>query len=237
MLNFHPERKQELRQRIHDGRVELVNAFFLESTVNLSGGEALALLGVEGVRWQQGVFGVRPRFAWTIDLCGTHDQMAQICSGLGLEAMVYTRKNPTGSAMHWAKSPDGSRVLALSPGHYSELGPVMASKEPLTQKELGDVQEHFEAKRKITPEGTPILVLAGSGYYALAPACKQYPSLFLEQWHRIGFRLFWRHKSRHAGRPPLPTNLRALVVTMARENPSWAEGQIVTSCRSHWVCS
>jgi hypothetical protein len=48
----------------------------------------------------------------------------------------------------------------------------------------------------------------------------------LVRWHRIGFHLFWRHKSRHGGRPPLPKNLRALVVTMARENPSWGEGRI-----------
>jgi hypothetical protein len=48
----------------------------------------------------------------------------------------------------------------------------------------------------------------------------------LVRWHRAGFRLFWRWKSRHAGRPPLPKNLRALIVTMARENPSWGEGRI-----------
>jgi putative transposase len=48
----------------------------------------------------------------------------------------------------------------------------------------------------------------------------------LVRWHRAGFRLFWRWKSRHTGRPPLPKNLRALIVTMARENPSWGEERI-----------
>ena len=116
IMNFRPERIAEIRQRMQEGRLELVNAFFLESTINLSGGEALVRLGVEGLRWQQAVFGVRPRFTWTIDVCGTHDQMAQITAGLGLDAMVYTRKNPTGKALHWAESPDGSRTLAISPG-------------------------------------------------------------------------------------------------------------------------
>jgi hypothetical protein len=51
------------------------------------------------------------------------------------------------------------------------------------------------------------------------------PDTFV-RWHRAGFRLLWRWKSRHAGRPQLPKNLRALVVTMARENPSWGEGRI-----------
>ncbi len=57
MMNFKPERTQELKAAVRSGRVELVNGFFLESTVNLSGGEALVRLGVEGLRWQQQVFG------------------------------------------------------------------------------------------------------------------------------------------------------------------------------------
>jgi putative transposase len=48
----------------------------------------------------------------------------------------------------------------------------------------------------------------------------------LVRWHRAGFRLFWRWKSRSAGRPLLPKNLRALINTMAEENPSWGEGRI-----------
>jgi hypothetical protein len=51
------------------------------------------------------------------------------------------------------------------------------------------------------------------------------PDTFV-RWHRAGFRLFWRWKSRHVGRPPLPKSLRALIVTMAGENPSWGEGRI-----------
>src|ERR1039458_135170 len=47
MMNFKPERTAELKSAIHAGRVELVNAFFLESSVNLSGGEALVRLGIE----------------------------------------------------------------------------------------------------------------------------------------------------------------------------------------------
>lgn len=182
IMNFRPERVLELKRRIHEGRVELVNGFFLESTVNLSGGEALVRLGAEGLRWQKAVFGVRPRFAWTIDVCGTHDQMAQITSGLGLEGMVYTRKNPTGKALHWAVSPDGSRTLAISPGHYSELSPVFKTKGPLSSKELDDVATFLDGKQKVTPEGAPTLVLGGNDDYALAPTYQNYPREFIANW-------------------------------------------------------
>lgn len=46
-----------------------------------------------------------------IDVCGTHEQMAQIASGLGLDAMVYTRKNPTGKSMFWSVSPMDRKCL------------------------------------------------------------------------------------------------------------------------------
>ncbi len=185
MMNFKPERMPELKQRIKDGKVELVNGFFLESTVNLSGGEALVRLGIEGIRWQQQVFGVRPRVGWTIDVCGTHDQMGQICAGLGFDAMVYSRKNPTGSALHWAESPDGTKVLAVSSGHYSELRPLFAAKQRLTQTELQEIRKQIDGKAKITPEGAPILILAGAGDYALPPVVKEYPREFLREWREF----------------------------------------------------
>ena len=84
--NFQPARFAELQERVKAGRVELVNAFFLEPTINLSGGEALAKMGIEGLRWQQQVMGVRPRYCWAIDTCGVHAQMPQICDLLGLDA-------------------------------------------------------------------------------------------------------------------------------------------------------
>jgi len=47
----------------------------------------------------------------------------------------------------------------------------------------------------------------------------------LIRWHRAGWRLFWRLKSR-PGRPPIPEELRALIRRMASENPLWGEERI-----------
>jgi hypothetical protein len=45
------------------------------------------------------------------------------------------------------------------------------------------------------------------------------------RWHRAGWRLLWRMKSR-AGRPPIPQELRELIRRMARENVLWGEERI-----------
>jgi transposase InsO family protein len=47
----------------------------------------------------------------------------------------------------------------------------------------------------------------------------------LVRWHRKGFRLFWKWKSR-GGRPSIPTDLRKLIVDMATNNPTWGEERI-----------
>jgi len=184
IMNFRPERIEEIKQRAKEGRVELVNANFLEMTVNLAGGEALIKEGVEGLRWQEQVMGIHPRLMWVIDTCGLHDQMAQISSGLGLEAMVYERMNKTGSTIHWAESPDGSHILALCPDGYSSFSSLFSTKDPLSADQLRKLEDELEEWGKKTPAGAPVLVLAGSGDYSQAPLRKEYPREFLEQWEK-----------------------------------------------------
>ncbi len=206
MLNFRPDRAAELKQRIREGRVELCNAFFLEPSINLSGGEALVKMGVEGLRWQQQVMGVRPRLSWMIDVTGMHEQMAQIVTGLGLDALVYCRLNPTGSTLHWLESPDGTRTLAISPGHYLEWRPMFGAREPLAENQLRALADDIRARieppapdkdasrpdaadlkslPRRTPTGAPVLILGGSGDYNLAPLCRSYPSEFLRQFKQV----------------------------------------------------
>jgi hypothetical protein len=46
------------------------------------------------------------------------------------------------------------------------------------------------------------------------------------RWHRKGFRLLWRWKSRPVGRPRIPKDLRRLIQEMVAENPTWGEERI-----------
>jgi putative transposase len=45
----------------------------------------------------------------------------------------------------------------------------------------------------------------------------------LIRWHRLGWRLFWRRKSR-SGRPPIPVALQRLIVAMATGEPHQGRG-------------
>ena len=49
----------------------------------------------------------------------------------------------------------------------------------------------------------------------------------LVRWHRTGFRLYWRWKSRsRGGRPQLEIELRALIRRISIENPLWGAPRI-----------
>ena len=52
-------------------------------------------------------------------------------------------------------------------------------------------------------------------------------------WHRQGFQLYWRWKSRRraAGRPPIDRDIRTLIRRMARDNPTWGRRRIQAELR------
>ena len=55
-------------------------------------------------------------------------------------------------------------------------------------------------------------------------------------WHRKGFKLFWRWKSRRRGlgRPRIPVEVRRLIIEMAEMNVGWALLEFMGNCSS-WV--
>jgi len=78
------------------------------------------------------------------------------------------------------------------------------------------------SRARLGPTDKPIFVWL----YRLFPTVSDAAVIFkletLVRWHRRGFRLFWRWKSRRpAGRPTLPVGVRKLVLQMSRENPLW----------------
>jgi hypothetical protein len=67
--------------------------------------------------------------------------------------------------------------------------------------------------------------------YRLFPSLLRAAVIFkpetLVRWHRSGFRLYWRWKSRRrVGRPAVPTDIRDLIRMMSRDNPLWGAPRI-----------
>src|ERR1019366_384795 len=83
----------------------------------------------------------------------------------------------------------------------------------------------------------PRLRLCGSDRALLIWMTKLWPSLLsttqvvqpetILRWHRAGFKVFWRWKSRNrAGRPQIDRGLRDLIRRMSRENALWGASRI-----------
>jgi hypothetical protein len=67
--------------------------------------------------------------------------------------------------------------------------------------------------------------------YRLFPSLLEAAVVFkpetLVRWHRSGFRLYWRWKSRRrVGRPAVPADIRDLIRTISRDNPLWGAPRI-----------
>ena len=89
----------------------------------------------------------------------------------------------------------------------------------------------------IALRASPRLRLLGSDRALLIWMTRLWPSLLdavrvvqpetVLRWHRAGFKMLWRRKSRHkAGRPKIDRGLRDLIRRMSRENPLWGASRI-----------
>lgn len=164
---------------------ELVNAFFLEPTINLTQGETLMRMGIEGLRWQNETCGAKPRFAWMIDAAGVHTQMPAIVSHLGLEALVYSR-NCAGSTAHWWESPSGDRVLAVSLGRECYINwRLLFAHEPAFERVHTDhLHKALRLHLDHSPDKLPVLWVVAGGDYGTAPVNPKQIEHFLPQWKR-----------------------------------------------------
>ena len=99
----------------------------------------------------------------------------------------------------------------------------LAAENLFLRKQLALYQE-----RHVSPSGQPCdpcrprLALS---LVRLAPGISVCATGTFLRWHRQGFRLYWRWKSRR-GRPRIPAELQALIRQMAQDNPTWGQERI-----------
>src|SRR6201997_5276992 len=92
------------------------------------------------------------------------------------------------------------------------------------RKQLAFYQEHQVQPRKLTAAARFSLALWSQLFNWRAALVIVKPETLIG-WHRKGFQLFWRWKSR-LGRPRIPENLRQLIFRMVQQNPTWGEERI-----------
>jgi putative transposase len=101
------------------------------------------------------------------------------------------------------------------------------------RKQLAFYEERQTEPRRLTDAAHASLVL-WSRFFDWKDALLIVKPETLIGWHRKGFQLFWKWKSR-VGRPRLPKEIRDLIVRMALENPTWGQARVAAELSVNYV--
>ena len=115
---------------------------------------------------------------------------------------------------------DSMRFIAL----LARSRTALATENLFLRKQLAFYQERKIRPRRFDNVTRFMPVLFSHGFAWQDALASVTPKTFIG-WHRTGFRLFWRWRSR-PGRPPIPIELRRLIGEMALSNSSWGEERI-----------
>jgi alpha-mannosidase len=123
-IEKHPERRDDILRFTREGRMEW-GATFNQPYESLLSGEQLVRETYFGRKWLKKNFpGCDTRVYFNPDVPGRSMQMQQILSKAGIPYMIISRYHE--GFYHWS-SPDGSSVLAYSPGHYSNASTILGA--------------------------------------------------------------------------------------------------------------
>jgi alpha-mannosidase len=165
MAEKYPEINEQIKQRIKEGRWEIVGGMWVEPDLNMPDGESTARSLLVGKRWYQKEYGVDVRIGWNPDSFGYNWQLPQIYKKSGVDYFVTqkmtwndTNKLPDYFKLFWWESPDGSKVLTYFPHDYANnnLDPVRLSAD-------------LAQARKLAPGMTEMMDLYGIGDHGGGP--------------------------------------------------------------------
>jgi len=110
-------------------------------------------------------------------------------------------------------------------GSFLQSRSALAAENLFLRKQLSLYQERQVRPQQATDATRLTMVLVAKLFDWREALMTVRPETFIG-WHRRGFRLFWRWKSRRIGRPTIPKDLRGLILAMARDNPTWGQARI-----------
>ena len=159
----YPDINNQIKQRIAEGRWEIVGGMWIEPDLNMPDGESLVRQLLIGKRTYKQLYGVDVKIGWNPDSFGYTWQLPQIYKKSGIDyfvtqKMAWNDTNQLPLKLFWWESPDGSKVLAYFPHDYANtsLNPVRLSSDLVTA-------------RKYAPGITSIMDLYGVGDHGGGP--------------------------------------------------------------------
>jgi alpha-mannosidase len=133
-----------LRERVADGRLQVVGGWWIEPDCNVPSGESFVRQALYGQRYLHDRFGITATTGANIDSFGHNATIPQILVKSGCDSYVFLRPGPgekeLPSPLFLWESPDGSRVLAYRIPHE-----YCAPKD--------DIGEHVERAIATLPPG------------------------------------------------------------------------------------
>lgn len=134
---YDPPLFARIQHYVREGRWNITGGWYLQPDLNLSGGETIVRIILEGRRYFAEKFGVRPTVSYNFDTFGHPNSVPQLLKQSGFEMYVHCR--PVASQMalpgpfyRW-RSADGSEVFTVRPdtGWYGTPWPGQAQKQAL----------------------------------------------------------------------------------------------------------
>ncbi|WP_260737476.1 alpha-mannosidase [Tunturiibacter lichenicola] len=123
MAEKYPALNDQIKQRVKEGRWEIVGGMWVEPDLNLPDGESQVRQLLIGQRVFHDQYGVVARIGWNPDSFGYNWQTPQIYKRSGLDYFVtqkmhWNDTNQLPFRLFWWESPDGSKVLTYFPTDY-----------------------------------------------------------------------------------------------------------------------
>jgi alpha-mannosidase len=125
MEEKYPDLFKEIKQRVQEGRWEVIGGMWVEPDLNMPAGESLVRQILVGKRYFQKTFGVDVKIGWNPDSFGYNWQLPQIYKKSGMDYFVtqkllWAHEYTTFPyKLFWWESPDGSRLLTYFPRDYA----------------------------------------------------------------------------------------------------------------------
>jgi len=111
-----PEMLAAIRQRVQEGRWEIVGGWWIQPDCNIPCGESFVRHALYAQRYFEKTFGMTATVGYNPDSFGHAGTLPQILRKAGLTRYIFMRPGPHEKSLpanvFWWQSPDGSRVLA-----------------------------------------------------------------------------------------------------------------------------